>query len=233
MASPALSVIEQIARDYSGDDDSNSANWSVKEPEQLRIVNRFYLLHKRITDAWTQDLTPATSGLTVPAGTNTIYTTMTTIANIEDMFLGNAVGTNVRTSEALERCENSELDEWTVDYTTQGVVARWFARRLGDMNKNAGSVGLWEVRVHPTPVAQTFLVARCVIEPIPLVAQTDVPDLTYEEGMGLAVMVGAWQAERVGNEHLVPSILAELPAQMQATLVAAHQQSTPQRGKAA
>ena len=222
-----------MARDYSGDNDSNSANWAISEPQQLRAINRFYFLHKRLTDAWVQDLPAATSGLTVPAGTNTIYTTLTNIANIEDIFIGQDLGTNVRASAALEKCEQSELDEWAIDYPTQAAIIRYALLRLGDMNKAAGSVGIWSVRVHPTPVAQTYLVSRCVIEPIALVLATDVPDLAADEGYGLAVMTGAWMAERVGNAHLVPTILAEIPPSMQATVVAARQQQTPQRGKVA
>ena len=217
MASPALSVIRQVSRDYAMDNDANSANWSVSQALQDEIINRFLIRYKLTSKPWTQDLPAATTGLTVGAGVNTIFaTTITTIRHINALYLCASAGTTIRTSLALEHCEPAELDQWISDIGATGTIKRYSAIRIGDSTKAAGTVGAWMLHFYPTPTATTYLIARATLEATPLLNASDVPDLTDEEGYGIAVLAGAWMAIRCGREALAQDILSELPASMAA-----------------
>lgn len=219
MASANLSTIETLARDYCQDNDASTALYSITQAKMWEVINRYYVRYKLTSRPWTQDLPASTTGLTVTAGVNTIFaTTITTIRHFHDLYLTASVGSLTRTSQALQRCEPYEVDLWLANYASpaNALISRYSATRIGDSTKAAGMVGAWMLHFYPAPTVTAYLIARCTLEATALTVGTDVPDLTDEEGNGLAVLAGAWAAVRMGRPALAQSILSELPASMQA-----------------
>lgn len=218
MASPPLSTIRQVARDFAQDNSANTANYSVSATELDEVINRYYARYKLTSEPWVQDLPASVTGLTVTAGTNTVFTSIATIRHFKDLYLSGSAGSTVRTSQALERLKPYELDIWagTVTPPSNAPIARYSAHRIGDSTKSAANVGAWLLHFDPIPIADTYIMSRCVLEAATLSAATDVPDLTDEEGYGIAVLAGAWMAIRLGRPALAQSALAELPGSMQA-----------------
>lgn len=237
MPSPTLTTIEAVARTYSGDNDSTSANYSFAQATVWQIVNRFYIRHKLTVDNRPQLVTSTTSGLTLADTVMVVTTTPVNIRRFINLWYVTTAGATapgVGFTEPLERVSEDEILEWTndvpyVDTITGGIIfpKRWSAVRVG--TATASSVGKWRVRIHPTPNITQYYLTEAEIEPTALAAGSDIPDLQDDEGYGLAALTGAFMALRMGRAWLVEPALAEVPQSMAALAESIRKQMQPAR----
>lgn len=214
MASLTVNTIESLARDYAQDNDATSANYSFIQATFWRIFNRFYIKHKATVEDRFQELASGTTGLSFTVGTTSATTSVAYLRRIVSLYSGTLASAQVG---ELEHVSMSEYAAWTAINSAgdAGGPVRWAAYRLG--TASGANVGKWKVFVHPTGtlVTATFS-ALCEVEPTPITAGTDVPDLSDLEGYGLAAVCGAFMAQRMGRYALVQDALADVPDSMRA-----------------
>lgn len=229
MASPALSVLITVARDYAQDNDANTSNYAFDATSILRLFNRFYVKWKGMSEDRFQELPSATTGLSFAANITYKDMTPTNIRRIVSLYYPTIeYGIPVE----LERVSLEEYQQWAT--MSQGAgdpggPVRWAAHRLSPGLATGVGAGKWRIFVHPvSSVAGPFTYsALCEVEPVPMTATTDIPDCSDQEGYGLAALVGAFMAQRNGRLQLVDSALADVPDSMQSLIAAVRANKPP------
>lgn len=214
MASLTVTTIESLARDYAQDNDATSANYSFTQATFWRLFNRFYIKHKATAEDRFQELASGTTGLSFAVGVTNATTSVANLRRIIGLYGGTLASARVG---ELEHVSMSEYAAWTAisSVSDPGGPVRWAAYRLG--TATGANVGKWKVFVHPTSDLVTFTFsALCEVEPIPITAGADIPDLSDLEGYGLAAVCGAFMAQRMGRYALVQDALADVPETMKA-----------------
>lgn len=210
--SQAWSVLRAVAREKSGDTDSN--NYITSDANALVLWNDMYARYQQAFPR-TRMLTATQTGLVSVIGQFHFDTTLKTIRKI--LRLVQAANSSGITGNQLEKIEPWEAFLSFEEDATPATPRKWSYVDLG--TDTAGNVGFKRVYFYPVPVAVKNYAMLAEIEAAAISGDSDVPDLTEGEAYGLTSLLSARLAKSMGqSQDFVDDLLRELPESMSLAL---------------
>lgn len=204
--------------------DSDTVDAALTGTQLVRIANEKYLRWHEKVERRFQTLDNTTTGLDL-TGLYTDLTSIVTIAEIESVSLRNA--TNIDTE--AERAPRSEvlasLSELSYGTASDGRPYRYFIEREG--TDTEASIGLWRIYLnqqHDVAGASATLKAILRARVVPALltvsgeTSTDQMDVSDEAAYTIWRLVAAEAARIVGDDEMVPGILATVPQDVLASM---------------